>query len=78
MSTLAVTHPRGIADRLPTQSRNRPSLIARIALWYDVARERRRLLALDDRMLADMGLTPEEASEEAGRPFWDTERRPGR
>jgi uncharacterized protein YjiS (DUF1127 family) len=33
-------------------------------------RERRRLLQLDDRMLADIGLTREQAEQEAGKSSW--------
>jgi uncharacterized protein YjiS (DUF1127 family) len=33
-------------------------------------RERRRLLELDDRMLADIGLTRAQAEQEAGKRPW--------
>jgi uncharacterized protein YjiS (DUF1127 family) len=33
-------------------------------------RERRRLLELDDRMLADIGITREQAEHEAGKRPW--------
>lgn len=36
-----------------------------------VANQRRQLAALDDTRLADLGLTREEATYEASRPFWD-------
>ena len=70
MKALAITHFPGVADRLPTASRQGPSLRKRIAAWYRVSKDRRRLLALDDRLLADMGLTREQAAWEASRPFW--------
>jgi len=45
--------------------------------WFAAARaihvrdrERRELLALDDRMLADIGLTRLDALAEAEKPFW--------
>ena len=58
-------HARGAA---------RPSLWARLFSWIKVARERRRLLELDPRLLKDVGLTPEQAWHEASRPFWDVDR----
>ncbi len=52
---------------------------ARIALpvreWIQVARERRALARLSDRELLDIGLDPQRARSEAGRPFWDLPRR---
>lgn len=38
--------------------------------WIDRGRQRRLLAELDDRMLADIGITREEALREAYRPFW--------
>jgi uncharacterized protein YjiS (DUF1127 family) len=40
--------------------------------WRELARQRRRLLSLDDRMLKDIGITRAEAMREGTRPFWDT------
>jgi uncharacterized protein YjiS (DUF1127 family) len=39
--------------------------------WQELARQRRALAAMDDRMLKDIGLTRVDARREAGRPFWD-------
>jgi uncharacterized protein YjiS (DUF1127 family) len=39
--------------------------------WQEVARQRRALLALDERLLKDIGITRADAEHEAGRPFWD-------
>lgn len=41
-----------------------------IARWIAVTRERRRLAALDDRTLRDIGITREQALHEATQPFW--------
>lgn len=41
-----------------------------LACWYDRYLQRRVLAELDARMLADIGLTPNEAAREAGKPFW--------
>lgn len=73
MKALALTFVLGVADRMPSAARRHPSLWTRIATWRRVARERRRLLELDPRLLADMGLTPEQAGREASRPFWDVD-----
>lgn len=45
-----------------------------VADWLRIARERRALAAMDERQLADLGLTPREAAAEAARPFWDLPR----
>lgn len=72
MRALAITHFPGIAERLPAAP-HRPSLLQRIATWHRVARQRRQLRELDPRLLADMGLTAEDAAREASRPFWDVD-----
>lgn len=52
----------------PTRPRTRAfDLGAMIALW----RQRRALARLDDRALADIGVTRAEAIAEAARPVWD-------
>jgi len=52
----------------PTAAR---SWRAAIAAWAAARRERRALARLDARLLADIGLTEEDAAREAARPFWD-------
>ena len=39
--------------------------------WQEVARQRRALLALDEHLLKDIGITRADAEREASRPFWD-------
>ena len=41
-----------------------------LLLWYERARQRRALRALDDHLLSDIGRSREEADREARRPFW--------
>ena len=38
--------------------------------WHRRVRSRRQLLTLDDRMLADIGVSRADASCEAAKPFW--------
>ncbi len=45
-------------------------LLHTLGKWNDRAAQRRRLLALDDRMLADMGIGRIEAWNEGTKPFW--------
>ena len=40
------------------------------ARWYDRYVQRRTLADLDTRMLADIGVTPQEARHEVSKPFW--------
>ncbi|BCH35879.1 hypothetical protein MesoLjLc_78090 [Mesorhizobium sp. L-8-10] len=41
-----------------------------ISRWYDRHLQRCDLATLDERMLADIGRSPEEARRECGKPFW--------
>jgi uncharacterized protein YjiS (DUF1127 family) len=43
---------------------------ARLLFWHELARQRRALLALNDRMLKDIGISRAEAEHEANRAFW--------
>jgi len=46
-------------------------LLARLSAALDVRRQRAALAALPEAMLADIGLTRDEALSEAQRPLWD-------
>ncbi|MGE3294910.1 MAG: DUF1127 domain-containing protein [Geminicoccaceae bacterium] len=51
----------------------RPSFarfVVRIEDWLERRRQRRALLALDDKLLKDIGLAPSDAWREAHKPFW--------
>ena len=49
-------------------------LLARLRRWRVLARQRRELAELSDRMLKDIGLSRVDALREARRPFWDDPR----
>jgi uncharacterized protein YjiS (DUF1127 family) len=44
--------------------------VMRLSAAYRIARQRRELAELDDRMLHDIGITRFEARQEAARGFW--------
>ena len=44
---------------------------SKIVAMIRLARQRRALVALDAHQLSDIGLTPEDARQEAERLFWD-------
>ena len=46
-------------------------IVARVRRALRVARTRRHLATLDAHLLANIGLTPDEAGAEAARPVWD-------
>ncbi|MFN6006892.1 MAG: DUF1127 domain-containing protein [Paracoccaceae bacterium] len=54
---------------------NRPArrlrLLHRLAQVRALFRQRSSLARLDDHLLRDIGLTPEQAHHEATRPLWD-------
>lgn len=45
-------------------------LLDLLSTWFDRARQRRHLHALDDRMLKDIGLTRADVEFEAQKHFW--------
>ena len=51
-----------------------PNILHRFTAGYRLARERYRqrkqLMEMDDRQLKDIGITPEQAELEAGKPIW--------
>lgn len=44
--------------------------VENLVLWHERARSRRALLAMDDRMLSDIGIDRATAQAEGERPFW--------
>ena len=45
-------------------------ILAGLRRWRQRARERRMLAKLDDRLLADIGITRVEQARECMKPFW--------
>jgi uncharacterized protein YjiS (DUF1127 family) len=41
-----------------------------IAFWLDLARQRRALGRLDDRLLKDIGVSRADVEQEVAKPFW--------
>lgn len=61
------------ANYFSTHSAHAPrGLFSAVRRAFAVQAERRRLAEMDDRMLADIGLSRLDAMAEARRPVWDT------
>ncbi|MEL7106613.1 MAG: DUF1127 domain-containing protein [Pseudomonadota bacterium] len=52
--------------------RRQTGLLEKIAAFLALFSERRRLAAMPDHMLADLGITRREAEAEARRSIWDS------
>lgn len=61
---------RSIAAR-SARTTPRLRLLSRLLGLMSLHRQRRSLAHLDDHLLRDIGLTPEQAQMEATRPLWD-------
>ncbi len=59
-----------VADWSAAETRRPSSLGGLIATWRQRHAERTALAALDDRTLADIGLSRADAIDEARKPFW--------
>lgn len=44
--------------------------LALLKRWHRYARTRRQLAALDERQLADLGISPADRAAELDKPFW--------
>ena len=63
----ALPHGRPVARHWPRIS----GLVPFILACFETRRQRQKLASLDAAMLRDIGMTPEDAREEAMRGFWD-------
>lgn len=71
---LLQAHSRSFFD-LPAPSRQRrfwPVLVATLARWRACRRTRRHLSTLNDRELADVGLSRTQQRVECAKPFWQS------
>lgn len=46
------------------------SFLALLSFWQDRSRQRRKLMALDDCLLSDIGRSREDVDIESRKPFW--------
>ncbi|MBT5898065.1 MAG: DUF1127 domain-containing protein [Rhodospirillaceae bacterium] len=46
------------------------AVLALVVVWRNRARQRRRLAALDDHLLDDLGLSRADVAAECAKPFW--------
>ena len=76
----ATSHTR-VAENLNPQLTRVPSrpektrlqkLIATFVTWQNRDTQRRHLHKIDDRLLADMGITRADAEHESRKPFWQS------
>lgn len=70
MSQIVATHSPIPAVRRDPRAPAVARVLALLFTWAERARSRRQLAALDDRMLADIGLDRASARGESERPFW--------
>lgn len=45
-------------------------MMRKVKFWESRSRQRRQLALLDEHMLADIGITAEQAKVEIAKPFW--------
>ena len=55
----------------PSRGKRTQGFWARVWTAFRVHQERQELANMTDHMLADIGLTREEAEQEAGKPIWE-------
>ena len=67
-------HHNNISQYLPTcevkSGFSMKQLVSIVVFWKSRIRQRKQLKCLDERMLADIGITFEQAQAEAAKPFW--------
>jgi uncharacterized protein YjiS (DUF1127 family) len=72
---LGIAPVQGLAPARARRGSRRPasglsSVRARVQLWQRRRRGRQQLLALDDHLLRDIGISRLQAEAEADKPFW--------
>ncbi|MBI3436858.1 MAG: DUF1127 domain-containing protein [Proteobacteria bacterium] len=66
----SATSNRDDANRLREYPHISAGFTRIIRIWIGRRRQRRVLTALEDRLLADIGLSRDQAGREAVKPFW--------
>jgi uncharacterized protein YjiS (DUF1127 family) len=69
-SNIADSEPTGLVNSRHSRAFSLPYWIALANRLRERRRQRIALLELDDRMLADIGITKSQAIEEGKKPFW--------
>jgi uncharacterized protein YjiS (DUF1127 family) len=65
--------------RAPARARGAAAAgLGRVLRWHELARRRRALLTLNERMLKDLGISRAEAERQESRPFWQDGTQPWR
>ena len=67
---IVVNRTRCPEEHLPARESFFRRCRATLRLWRERARQRRALSQLDDRLLADIGVTRADAERECAKPFW--------
>ena len=70
MSTLAAAGLYVNRDRAAATKDKPLSFMDKLAIYYRRVKQRQELLALDERMLRDIGISRVDAIKEASKPFW--------
>ncbi len=67
-------HHNNYSQYLPTcevpQGFSAGKIIKKAKFWAGLSHQRKQLACLDARMLADIGITAEQAKIEVAKPFW--------
>ncbi len=66
----AVDASRSALDAIAGLARLPLAILETLLVWQERGQQRRHLVALDDRLLSDMGISRAEAAREAAIPFW--------
>lgn len=61
---------RPLPIRVPSPAQAAVAVVARAVRWQDGWRQRKHLAELDDRLLADIGLTRDDVRTELSRRTW--------
>ncbi|HET9377749.1 MAG TPA: DUF1127 domain-containing protein [Chthoniobacterales bacterium] len=71
---MALASTAASAARLPRDRGSSPISVLKILRWCrttgERCRQRKQLMEMDYRQLKDIGITPEEAEQEARKPIW--------